>query len=306
MNINEKKINYLLIDGTAYLYRAYYTFPTLKNNLNKPCGAIFGVINMVKKILLKYPYTKIIIAFDSPQKTFRNKIFLPYKKNRNKMPIKLKQQIMPLFYTIKNIGIPIISIPTFEADDIIGTLAKKLYTQNKSILISTYDKDFAQLVNSHINILVGTSDIILDETKVKQKYGVIPKLIPDLLGLSGDSSDNIPGVPKIGKKTALYLIKNFGSLNKIYENIEKISKYPIRNSKLIHKQLKNYKNLALLSKKLATIKTNISKKLIIIDKLTMLPPSIKKLSYIFKYYNFQRLLKLLEKGIWLKSIKNIQ
>jgi len=296
--IEIQNVNHILIDGTSYLYRAYYACPLLSTNSNKPCGAIYGTLNMIRKILLKYPIHNIIIIFDSPEKTFRSKIFSEYKKNRPKMPNILKEQIQPLCYIIKNIGIPIISISNFEADDIIGTLIKKLTNKNNFILISTNDKDLAQLVNINVNILIGTSNIILDEHKVKKKYGVVPKLIPDLLGLMGDSSDNIPGIPKIGKKTALSLLKEFGSLNNVYKNINNISQYKFKKSKTIKLQLKTHKNIAFLSKKLATIKTNVP---IPFKELYMSPPFFENISSFFKNYEFKHWSKLLSEGTWLKK-----
>lgn len=292
-----KKVNHLLIDGSSYLYRAYYTFPLFNKNLKKPCGAIYGVLNMLRRMLRKYPLTNIIIIFDSPEKNFRNQLFASYKKNRPKMPYNLKKQIKPLHCIIKSIGIPIISIPYFEADDIIGTLAKILYKTNNFTLISTNDKDLAQLVNNNINILVGTSDVILNEIEIRKKYGIHPKLIPDLLGLMGDSSDNIPGVPQIGKKTALILLKKFGSLKNIYKNIEKIPQCLFRGAKTIGVKLHSNQKLAFLSQKLATIKTDIPIN-ITIEKLNMLSPSIQEMSSFFKYYEFKYWLKLLKNGTW--------
>ncbi|AAO27094.1 putative 5'-3' exonuclease [Buchnera aphidicola str. Bp (Baizongia pistaciae)] len=302
MIIYKKNVNYLLIDGTSYLYRAYYAFLKFKNNFNKPCGAIYGMLNMLRSMLLKYPYSNIVVIFDSPQKTFRNELFIPYKKNRPKMPNDLKEQILPIHHIIKHIGIPIISIPHVEADDIIGTLATKLYKKKYFILISTNDKDLAQLVNIHIHVLIGTSNIVLDESKVKKKYGIIPKLIPDLLGLMGDNSDNIPGVPTVGKKTALILLKTFGSLENIYNNIEKIPKCLIKKAKTIYNNLHTYKKLAFLSQKLATIKTDINVN-ITTKKIKMLPPCTTEISNFFLHYKFYNWNKLLKQGLWLKNCK---
>ncbi|XBC42160.1 MAG: 5'-3' exonuclease H3TH domain-containing protein [Buchnera aphidicola (Meitanaphis elongallis)] len=298
MNFNKKTINYLLIDGTSYLYQSYYSFSSFSNKDGIPSGAIYGVINMLKMLFLKYPNTQIIIIFDTPNKTFRHTLFQSYKANRPIMPKNLQMQIKPLYKAINMMGFPIVTIPLFEADDVIGTLAYEAHKNNKFTLICTNDKDLAQLVNINTNILEKKSHKILGKMEIKKKYGVIPKLIPDLFGLMGDTSDNIPGVPKIGKKTALLLLENFGSLKKIYKNIDKISKCSFRNAKNIAKTLLINQDLAFLSKDLATIITNIPMEKSIND-LTMSKPSIKKLSCFFKYYGFYHWLELLKSGTWL-------
>ncbi|XBC40621.1 MAG: 5'-3' exonuclease H3TH domain-containing protein [Buchnera aphidicola (Nurudea yanoniella)] len=303
MNFNQKNIDYLLIDGTSYIYRAYYSFPYFKNKKNVPSGAIYGVINMLKNLSFRYPYTQIIIIFDSSIPSFRNILFQDYKKNRPSMPQNIKIQIKPLYKIIQSIGFPIITIPSYEADDIIGTLSYEANSKNKFTLISTNDKDLAQLVNINTHILENISKKILGKQEIKQKYGVFPSLIPDLLGLMGDRSDNIPGVPKIGKKTALFLLEKFGSLNNVYKNFEKISQYSFRNSKMIIKQLIINKKLAFLSKNLATIKTNISINKSI-DQFKMSPPSLPKLLYFFEYYEFYSWTKSLKEGKWLINIHN--
>ncbi|XBC38043.1 MAG: 5'-3' exonuclease H3TH domain-containing protein [Buchnera aphidicola (Floraphis choui)] len=297
MTNNQKDINYLLIDGTSYLYRSYYSFPFLNNKIGIPSGAIYGVINMLNKLLFKYPKTQIIIVFDSPFKTFRHKLFKFYKSNRPIMPIKLQVQIKPLHQIIKMMGFPIVLIPHFEADDIIGTLSCEANNNNKFTLISTNDKDLAQLVNTNINILENKSNKILGKKEIISKYGITPELIPDLLGLMGDKSDNIPGVPKIGKKIALFLLREFKSLKNIYKNIEKIPKCLFRGAKNITESLIKNESLAFLSKNLATIKTDILTN-ISINKLKMSKPSIYRLSHLFKYYEFHNWSKLLEKGKW--------
>ncbi|XBC38575.1 MAG: 5'-3' exonuclease H3TH domain-containing protein [Buchnera aphidicola (Melaphis rhois)] len=300
MVYNKKNIDYLLIDGTSHLYRAYYSFSSLSNKNGVPSGAIYGVINTLKKLVLEYPYSQIIIAFDSPNKTFRHTLFQYYKVNRKMMPTNLKVQIKPLYRIIKTIGFPIIIVPNFEADDIIGTLAHEANNKNKFTLISTNDKDLGQLVNSHTSILEMKSKKILGEEEIKKKHGVIPTLIPDLFGLMGDKSDNIPGVSRIGEKTAICLLKKFGSLKNIYNNTDNISQCSFRGAKNIAKILIKNKTLAFLSKNLATIKTDILMPKSI-NELKTSPTSTYELSYLFKYYDFNNWLRLLNQGEWLTN-----
>lgn len=297
MNSKKKFVHYLLIDGTSYLYRSYYSFSILSNKNNTPSGAIYGVIKTLKALYRTYPKSQIIIIFDSPTKNFRHILFQPYKAHRPKMPTNLKLQINPLYEIIKAMGFPIITIPYFEADDIIGTLSHEANKEKKFTLICTNDKDLAQLVNVNVNILENKSNKILGEQEIKHKYGVIPTLIPDLLGLMGDKSDNIPGVPTIGKKTALTLLKHFRSLEDIYDHINEISQCSFKRAKHVTEMLIIHKKLAFLSKKLATIKTDviINKS---INEIKMSKPSIYKLVNFFKYYKFHHWSKLLKEGTW--------
>ncbi|XBC44228.1 MAG: 5'-3' exonuclease H3TH domain-containing protein [Buchnera aphidicola (Schlechtendalia peitan)] len=301
MTSRKNKVHYLLVDGTYYLYRSYYSFSFLKNKHNVSSGAIYGVINILKKFSFQYPKTHIIIIFDSPTKTFRHELFHSYKLNRHMMPTNLKLQIKPLYEIIKTMGFPILTIPNFEADDVIGTLAYEADKKGKITLISTNDKDLAQLVNTNINILEEKSGTILGNKEIEKKYGVVPRLIPDLFGLMGDKSDNIPGVLGIGKKTALVLLKYFGSIQNIYRNIHEITKSSFRGANNTYKKLIKNKKLAFVSKNLATIRTNvyINKS---INELVMSKPSIYKLSNFFKYYEFYNFLKLLDKGTFLMNM----
>jgi DNA polymerase-1 len=207
--ITKKSI--LLIDGTYYLYRAYYALPLFTNTLGEPIGAIYGIINMIKKILHDHKPKYMIIIFDSPSKNFRHQLFPEYKKNRKNIPDELKIQINSIYKIIKYLGVSTIIIPNFEADDVIGTLSNYYAQKNNLVLISTNDKDLGQLVSNNIKI-INNDNKILGPKEIELKYGVQSQFIPDLLGLMGDTTDNIPGIPGIGKKTAIKLIQNFGSL----------------------------------------------------------------------------------------------
>ncbi|ALD15364.1 5'-3' exonuclease [Buchnera aphidicola (Aphis glycines)] len=278
----------IIIDGTLYLYRSYFTFQFFKNNQENPYGAIYGILKTIRSILLKcYNSKKIIIIFDSSKKTFRNEIFNEYKSNRPKMPNSLYIQIQPLFHILKNIGIKTLRIPGIEADDIIGSFSRKLEKCGEQVLIASHDKDMIQLLTNNINILNTSNNEIITPKTIKKKYGINPQEFIDLLALMGDKSDNIPGIPKIGIKTALFLLQKFSNIQKIYKNIEKIKLLSLRNAKNISNQLTIYKDSAFLSYKLAKIKLDIpiciNANDIILDKTCF-----KKLSNAIETYNVKQ------------------
>ncbi|XRX42970.1 MAG: 5'-3' exonuclease [Buchnera aphidicola (Tetraneura sorini)] len=286
-----KKPKIILIDGTFYLYKFYYTFPTFQNKKKEPTGAIFGLINMISKMFVLYNPKNLIVIFDSPIKNFRKILFSKYKSNRKKMPLLLQKQIVHIIKIIKYLGIPVVIVSKFEADDVIGTLSKMYEKKDYSVFISTKDKDMAQLVSKQIKIIDGTNKKILGIVEIKKKYGVFPKQICDFLGLIGDNSDNIPGVKGIGKKTAILLLEKFDSIKEIYNDINKISNIPVKRSNNIQKIIKNNKKKAFLSKTLATINTNV-------------PIKIKKKQLKLKNLN-KRKIKILLKKFEFKNWKNI-
>ncbi|QCI16663.1 5'-3' exonuclease [Buchnera aphidicola (Aphis craccivora)] len=283
-----KKKPVIIIDGTLYLYRSYFTFQYFKNDQENPYGAIYGMLKTIKNILVKYYNSKkIIIIFDSSKKTFRNKIFTEYKNNRPKMPNALYVQIQPLFHILKEIGIKTLSIPGIEADDIIGSFAHKVEKSGEQVLIVSHDKDMIQLVTNNINILNISNNEIITPKKIQEKYGIYPQEFIDLLALMGDKSDNIPGVPKIGIKTALFLLQKFSNIQNIYNNLEKVQLLSLRNAKNVSNQLKTYKNIAFLSYKLAQIKLDIpiyvNSNDIILKKICF-----EKLSSMIEKYNIKQ------------------
>nr|BET44907.1 MAG: hypothetical protein ACHINZ_5820 [Candidatus Aschnera chinzeii] len=295
---NLKKNTCILIDTTFYLYKTYYTFPSLYNKFNEPTGAIYGILNLLNKILTQYPTQYIVLIFDSKEPTFRHKIYKKYKSHRLPMPINLRRQIMPIYQIIKAMGIPNITIPGIEADDIIGTIASYMSKENFFVLISSGDKDMAQLVTNNINLLDTNTNSILGPLEIHNKYGIKPELIIDLIALMGDKSDNIPGIPGIGKKTAILLLTKIGNLKQIYHNITIIDTLNIKGSKKITDKLITYKNNALLSYKLATIETNIS--LLKDNNLFKIKkPNITQLYTLFKHYELKQWLKILTKNNWL-------
>ena len=241
----------ILVDGSSYLYRAYHALPPLMTSKNQPTGAIRGVISMIKKILEDHPKSLLGIIFDAKGKTFRNEMYKDYKANRPPMPDDLVQQIEPIFSIIKALGIKVISVEGVEADDVIGTLANMADKIGHQTVISTGDKDLTQLVNKHIKVVNTMSDELLDEKGVEKKFGVKPNLIIDYLALVGDSSDNIPGVEKVGPKTAVKWLQEHGNLDNIIKNSENI---PGK----VGENLRNGLDQLKLSKKLVTIKKDVT------------------------------------------------
>jgi len=240
----------ILIDGSSYLYRAYHALPPLMSSKNQPTGAIRGVISMVKKILIDHPNSPLAVIFDAKGKTFRHEMYKEYKANRPPMPEDLVAQIEPINQIIEALGIKLLSIQGVEADDVIGTLAQEASEAGIDTVISTGDKDMTQLVNKHIKVVNTMNSELLDEKGVEKKFGVRPELIIDYLALVGDSSDNVPGVEKVGPKTAVKWLIEYGNLDEIIKNADKISGK-------VGENLRNGLDQLLLSKELVTIKKDV-------------------------------------------------
>lgn len=287
--MNQNKNNpVIIIDGSLYLYSSYYTFRNFENHLGEPYGAIYGMLNIIDKIIKKYKYSKkFIIIFDSSKKTFRKKLFKEYKSNRPPMPTSLYVQINPLLKILNKIGIKTLNIPGIEADDIIGSIASIFEEKGEKILIISHDKDMLQLVTKNIFIFNKQKNSIITPENIKDQYGINPRAFIDLLALVGDVSDNIPGIPKIGIKTALLLLNKFSNLHEIYKNIEQIPLLPLRNANNITLQLKKYKETAFLSYKLAQIKIDIPIDITLKD-ITLEQYSSKNIFKIFRQYIFHK------------------
>lgn len=220
---DKNRDNFILVDGSSYLYRAYYALPHFTNSKGLNTGAIFGVINMVSKLLKLYQPKYLCIIFDARGKNFRHRLYKEYKSNRKSMPPELSEQVPPIIDFIKSLGIAVLQVPDVEADDVIGTLSSHPYDSKNNIIISSGDKDLAQLVCKNVTLINSMDNKILDIDGVTSKFGVPPKSIFDYLVLVGDKSDNIPGVDKVGPKTALSLLKEYGDLDKILANINNLS-----------------------------------------------------------------------------------
>ena len=198
----EKK-QLILVDGSSYLFRAFHALPPLVTSRGQPTGAVKGVINMIRSLIKNYPDSNIAIVFDAKGKTFRSDIYKEYKAHRPPMPDDLRSQIEPIHTIVKAMGLPLIMISGVEADDVIGTLCERATAVGVDTLVSTGDKDLAQLVNDKVTLINTMTNELLDEPGVVNKFGIGPKAIVDYLALMGDKSDNIPGVPSVGPKTAV-------------------------------------------------------------------------------------------------------
>ncbi|MBC8305370.1 MAG: DNA polymerase I [Pelagibacterales bacterium] len=220
---DKNRDNFILVDGSSYLYRAYYALPHFTNSKGLNTGAIFGVINMISKLLKSYQPKYLCVIFDARGKNFRHRLYKEYKSNRKSMPPELSEQVPPIIDFIKSLGISVLQVPDVEADDVIGTLSSQPYDSKNNIIISSGDKDLAQLVRKNVTLINSMDDKILDIDGVISKFGVPPKSIFDYLVLVGDKSDNIPGVDKVGPKTALSLLKEYGDLDKVLANINNLS-----------------------------------------------------------------------------------
>ena len=246
----------ILVDGSSYLFRAFHALPPLANSKGLNTGAAKGVIGMLKRLQADNPNDHLVVIFDAKGPTFRNEIYSEYKANRPPMPEELREQIEPIHNVIRAMGLPLISISGVEADDVIGTLSEMATAEKRPVLISTGDKDMAQLVNDYVTLVNTMTQVVLDRDGVVEKFGVPPELIIDLLALMGDSVDNIPGVAGVGEKTALALLQNLGSISDIYSQLDRVAELPIRGAKSLGEKLSASKEMAELSYALATIKTD--------------------------------------------------
>ena len=293
----------ILVDGSSYLYRAYHAFPPLTNSAGEPTGAMYGVLNMLRSLLLQYQPSHVAVVFDAKGKTFRDELFEHYKSHRPPMPDDLRAQIEPLHNMVRAMGLPLLAVSGVEADDVIGTLALQAEKQGRAVLISTGDKDMAQLVTPNITLINTMNNAILGPDEVKEKFGVPPELIIDFLALMGDSSDNIPGVPGVGEKTAQALLQGLGSINTLYDNLDKIADLSFRGAKTMAAKLEQNKEVALLSYQLATIKTDVELE-IGCEQLTVNEPDVETLLGLFRHYEFRRWITDLQEGKWLQGRKS--
>src|SRR3990167_5183338 len=249
--IKHSKTPLILVDGSSYLYRAFHAMPSLQNSKGLPTGAVYGVVNMLRSLISEYHPEWMAVIFDAKGKTFRDELYAEYKATRPSMPEELVKQIEPLHQVIQALGIPLLMIEGVEADDVIGTLAHQANEQGISTLISTGDKDLAQLVNDKITLVNTMSETILNPNTVKEKFGVPPSLIIDYLALIGDTSDNIPGIPQVGPKTAAKWLTQYGSLDEIIKHADQISGK-------VGESFRTNLSLLPLSKTLVTIKKDVT------------------------------------------------
>ncbi|KJF80294.1 DNA polymerase I [Photobacterium angustum] len=277
----------ILIDGSSYLYRAYHAAPNFTNSDGEPTGAIYGVVNMLRSMLRQFSTEHIAVIFDAKGKTFRDDMYPEYKSNRPPMPDDLRSQIEPLHAVIKAMGLPLIAISGVEADDVIGTLSTQASQQGMPVLISTGDKDMAQLVDQNVTLINTMTDVVMDPAGVVDKFGIGPELIIDYLALMGDKVDNIPGVPGVGEKTAKALLTGIGGLDALYDNLDDIAALGFRGSKTMAKKLIDNKEAAYMSYKLATIKLDVELD-VTPDELRKGIPDTDALTELFGKLQFRR------------------
>jgi len=278
----------ILVDGSSYLYRAFYALPPLNNSRGEPTGAVFGVLNMLQKFLREHAGSPMVVVFDAPGRTFRDDLFAEYKAQRPPMPDDMRSQIEPLLAAVSALGVAMLRIPGVEADDVIGTLACRAAASGQPVLISTGDKDMAQLVDGHITLVNTMSNTTLDRNGVKAKFDVWPEQMIDYLALVGDTSDNIPGIDKVGPKTAAKWLATWGTLDALVEHAAEIT------GKVGENLRAGLETLA-LSRKLATIHTDLELPAGI-DGFARQPQDTATLRELYTRLEFRGLLKALEGG----------
>lgn len=278
----------VLIDGSSYLFRAFHALPALSNHSGEPTGALHGVLNMLNKLIREERPERIGVVFDASGKTFRNELYADYKANRPPMPDELRSQIEPILNAVRSMGLPLLRVQGVEADDVIGTLCRQSAENGMSVLVSTSDKDLAQLVSDKVTLVDTMSDTVLDRDGVKAKFDVFPEQIVDYLALVGDTSDNIPGVPKVGPKTAAKWLNAYDSADGVIDNAGDI-KGKVGDS------LREHIDDLKLSRTLATIRTDVELDLTPED-LTPSEPDVPTLKDLYAHFELKTLLRQLEDG----------
>lgn len=277
----------VLVDGSSYLYRAFHALPPLATSKGMPTGAVKGVLNMLKSLRRQYPDSPFAVVFDAKGGTFRDAMYVDYKANRPSMPDDLRVQVEPLHAAVRALGYPLLCVDNVEADDVIGTLARSSAAADRPVVISTGDKDMAQLVDGHITLVNTMTGSVLDIAGVKEKFGVGPEHIIDFLALMGDKVDNIPGVPGVGEKTAQGLLTGIGGgLKELYENLDKVPALAIRGAKSLPAKLEEHRAMAFLSYELATIKIDVPLD-VEVDQLMCTEPDRDALLEIYSELEFR-------------------
>ncbi|NNC57283.1 MAG: DNA polymerase I, partial [Woeseiaceae bacterium] len=278
----------VLIDGSSYLYRAYHALPALTNSQGEPTGALHGVLTMILKLLREEQPAHIAVVFDAPGKTFRDELYADYKANRPPMPDELRSQVQPILDAVQAMGLPLLRVADVEADDVIGTLCEQAAGNGLKVLVSTGDKDLAQLVNDKVTLVNTMDDTRLDRDAVKAKFDVYPEQIVDYLALVGDTSDNIPGVPKVGAKTAAKWLNLYDSADGIVERGEEIKGK-------VGESLRDNVDKLRLSQALATIRKDVDLA-VGIDDLKAGEADNDALRKLYSHFELRSLLRLLDEN----------
>ncbi|HHO2170817.1 TPA: DNA polymerase I [Aeromonas hydrophila] len=287
----------ILVDGSSYLYRAFFASQQadLRTSTGLPSGAVRVMANMMRSLRKQYPDCHVAVVFDAKGKTFRDDIYPEYKANRASMPDELRSQVAPIHQMIKAMGFPFLMVEGVEADDVIGTLARQATEKQLPVLISTGDKDMAQLVSDHVTLIDTMKDVKTDREGVIEKFGVPPELIIDYLALMGDKVDNIPGMTGVGEKTALALLQGIGSIDEIAANLDKVAALGFRGSKAFADKFREQEEQVRLSYVLATIKTDVALEQSL-EELQLGPIDKEALLAVYREYELRNLIKELESG----------
>lgn len=287
----------ILVDGSSYLYRAFFASQQadLRTSTGLPSGAVRVMANMMRSLRKQYPDCHVAVVFDAKGKTFRDDIYPEYKANRASMPDDLRSQVAPIHQMIKAMGFPFLMVEGVEADDVIGTLARQATEKQLPVLISTGDKDMAQLVSDHVTLIDTMKDVKTDREGVIEKFGVPPELIIDYLALMGDKVDNIPGMTGVGEKTALALLQGIGSIDEIAANLDKVAALGFRGSKTFADKFREQEEQVRLSYVLATIKTDVELEQSL-EELELGPIDKEALLAVYREYELRNLIKELESG----------
>ena len=275
----ERQAPVVLVDGSSYLFRAFYALPDLRSTDGHPTGAIRGVISMLRRLAKDYPQSPLAVVFDAPGRTFRDDLYAEYKANRSAMPDDLREQIAPIHAMIQAMGLPLVSVEGVEADDVIGTYAAQATALQRETVISTGDKDMAQLVTPYVTLVNTMTETTMDAEGVRAKFGVGPELIVDYLALMGDTVDNIPGVPKVGPKTAAKWLNEYGSLDALMSRSDEVKGK-------VGENLRDSLGQLPLSRELTQIKCDLELPLTFEDLLPT-PPDNETLADFYRQFEFK-------------------
>jgi DNA polymerase-1 len=284
-----------LIDGSAYIFRAFFAIPPLSNAAGLPTNAIFGFTNILLKFLKQYQPHYVAVALDAGRVTFRNEIFADYKGNRPEAPADLIPQFPYFRKVLDALNLPLLELAGYEADDIIATLCEKLANQGCELVVVSSDKDLMQLATNGIKLLDSAKDRWIGKDEVREKFGVGPEQVIEVMGLMGDAVDNIPGVKGIGEKTAGALIQQFQTLENLFEHLDDVEQMKLRGAKRIRQILENGKDKAFLSRDLATVKRDVPIN-IGLPQLQFTGFNLEKIRTLFTELEFTNLIKLIENG----------
>ena len=293
--MSESTPRLFLIDGSSYIFRAFYAIPALSNSTGLPTNAIFGFTNILLKFLKQYQPEYVAVALDAGRETFRNEMFAAYKGNRPEAPALLIPQFPYFRKVLDALNLPLLELPGYEADDIIATLCDRLADKGCELVVVSSDKDLMQLVTNGVKLLDSAKDRWIGKDEVREKFGVSPEQVIEVMGLMGDAVDNIPGVKGIGEKTAGALIQQFHSLENLYDHLDEIEQMKLRGAARVRKILEEGKDAAFLSRALATVKRDVPLETGI-EELKLTGFNLEKTRALFTELEFTNLITLIENG----------